>query len=108
MKFNSACIKPLIISVCMSAAIVSELAGAQQKSMTIEELEQYIQEQKAALEEVIINRDETEKKALEVREALEEQDARRQLVEEELDMLCTEQEALKPGTYDECTAAKDS
>lgn len=92
----------------MSATLVSGLVSAQQKSMTIEELEQYIEEQKAALEEVIINRNETEKKALEVREALEEQDARRQLVEEELDMLCTEQEALKPGTYEECKAGKDN
>jgi len=108
MKFISGSANLVGTSLLISVVLLASTAHAQQKSLTIEELEQYIQEQKATLEEVKANRDETEKKAQEVRDALEAQEARRVLLEEELDMLCTEQETLKPGTYDECKASGDS
>lgn len=87
---------------------LSGTATAQQKQLSVEELEKYISEQKEVLEEVRANRDETEKKADEVREALAEQEARKALVEEELDTLCQEQEELKPGSYDECRTQHSS
>lgn len=81
---------------------------AQQKAMTIEELETYIGEQKAALDKVKANRDETEQKALEIQDALAEQDARRLAVEKELEALCNEQEELKPGSLDSCKQNSES
>ena len=92
----------------LTLSLATTVADAQQKSMTIQELEQYIQEQKVALEEVKANRDETEKKAQQVRAALAEQEARKALAEEELDMLCKVQEELIPGTYDDCKVDNDS
>ena len=83
-------------------------AQAQQKELSVEELEKYIEEQKAALSEVEANREETEAKARKVRDALAEQDARRARVQEELETLCKEQEEIKPGTYDDCAAKTDS
>ena len=108
MKFNSFSAMLTIPSVLVALAMLTPVAIAQQQSMTIEELEQYIEEQKAALEEVKANREETEKKALEVREALEVQEARRTLVEEELEMLCKQQEELKPGSYEDCKSNKNN
>jgi cell division protein FtsB len=100
----AAVLPKLVIALCLS---VPGLAAAQQK-LSVEELESYIAEQKAALEAVRANRDETERKAQEIRDALAEQEARRALVEEELETLCKEQEALKPGSYETCTSQSDS
>lgn len=93
----------LAMSLCLSGG-----AMAQQKQLSVEELEKYIAEQKEVLEEVRANRDETAEKAEKVREALAEQEARKALVEEELDTLCKEQEELQPGSYDECRSQHDS
>ena len=81
---------------------------AQQKQLSVEELEQYISEQKAAFDAVRENRDATEKKAQAVRDALAEQSARREKVEAELNALCEEQEKLQSGSYEQCLAALDS
>ena len=108
MKFISGSTNLALASAALTLSLLTTVVGAQQKSMTIEELEQYIEEQKATLAEVKANREDTQKKAQEVRDALEEQDARRALIEEELDILCKEQEELKPGTYDECKTGSDS
>ncbi len=87
----------LAMSLCLSG-----VAMAQQKQLSVEELEKYISEQKELLEEVRANRDETAEKAEQVRDALAEQEAHKALVEEELNTLCQEQEELKPGSYEEC------
>lgn len=105
--------KARIREVLYSVAIVTSLAApalssAQQKELSVDELEQYIAEQKQALEEVRANREASEKKASEVQEALDEQEARRQRVEDEMKALCTEQEALKPDSFDECMQQSDS
>lgn len=91
-------------------ALLLSLSGgvAAQQQLSVEELEKYIAEQKEVLEEVRANRDETKRKADEVREALAEQEARKALVEDELDTLCKEQEALKPGSYDACRIQQGS
>jgi len=83
-------------------------AQAEQQELSVEELEKYIEEQKAALAEVEANRDETESKARKVRDALAEQEARRERVREELEALCKEQDAINPGSYDDCAAETDS
>ena len=87
---------------------VPVLAAAQQKQLSVEELEAYIAEQKIVLEEAQANRDKTQKKVDKVMEALVEQDARKARVEEELEALCKEQEELKPGTYEDCKSYSDS
>jgi len=84
------------------------LAQAEQQEMSVEELEKYIEKQKAALAEVEANRDETESKAREVRDALAEQEARRERVREELEALCKEQDAIDPGSYEDCADVTDS
>lgn len=85
-------------------SVLPILASAQQ-TMTVEELENYIEEQKAALAQVEANRAETAQKAEEINTALEEQQARRAEIEAEFKSLCEEQEKLKPGSLDACMAA---
>ena len=65
--------------------------------MTLEELEAYIAEQKAALERVEENREITREKERRVREELERREARRQELEEELRSLCEERAAVVAG-----------
>jgi len=90
---------PLIV-----ALLVLPTVALAQQNMTVEELEQYIEEQKAALAQVEANRAETAKKAEEVNAALREQEARRSEIEAEFKALCEEQEKLKPDSFDECMA----
>jgi predicted phage gp36 major capsid-like protein len=84
------------------------MAIAQQKQLSVEELEAYIAEQKVVLEEARANRDKTQQKVEKVREALDEQDARKLRVEEELETLCKEQEELNPGSYNNCKSHSNS
>lgn len=102
--------KSLLGVIAVSACLVWSPASvlAQQKELTVEELEKYIEQQKAELEEVLANREQTEAKAQAVRDALAEQEARQLSVEEELEKLCNEREVLEPGTYDECMAQSNN
>lgn len=95
----------LLLGLCLCIPVV---AAAQQKQLSVEELETYIAEQKIVLDEVLDNRDKTQKKVDKVKQALAEQEARKALVEEELETLCKEQEELKPGTYEECKSNSSS
>ena len=109
MKYNVHAIRVILASVLLALSLgVPVWAAAQQKQLSVEELEAYIAEQKTVLEEAQANRDKTQKKVDEVKEALAEQDARKALVEDELETLCKEQEALKPGTYEDCKSHSDS
>jgi peptidoglycan hydrolase CwlO-like protein len=92
----------LAATLLVFVTLSSVTAVAQQKEMTVEELDQYIQEQKEALEEAISNRDLTVAKVREVQEALAEQDARREQLENEVEELCLELDAADPGSYDDC------
>lgn len=101
-SFDKRCsrvLTPLLLSITLG---LPALAAAQQKSLSIEELEAYIAEQKSVLEEVRANREETARKADEVREALAEQESRLARVEQELDTLCKERDSLQEGSYEEC------
>ncbi len=91
------------LSVLFVLSVLSFFAVAQQ-SMTVDELQQYINEQKEALAQVEANRAETAKKAAEVKAALMEQEARRAEVEAEFKALCEEQDKIKPGSMDDCLA----
>ena len=84
-------------------SFVPSFAAAQQ-TMTIEELEAYIEEQKAALAQVEANRAETAEKAEEINAALQEQEARQAEIEAEFKALCEEQDKLNPGSLDTCLA----
>ena len=109
MKSNVHPMRNVLASALLALSLsVSVMAAAQQKQMSVEELEAYIAEQKIVLEEAQANRDKTQKKVEQVKEALAEQDARKVLVEEELETLCKEQEELKPGTYKDCISHSDS
>ena len=109
MKSNVHPTRSVLASVLLALSLsVPALATAQQKQLSVEELEAYIAEQKIVLQEAQANRDKTQKKVDKVKEALAEQDARKALVEEELESLCKEQEELKPGTYEDCKSHSDS
>ncbi len=109
MKSNVHPSRTVLSSVLLVLSLsVPAMVAAQQKQMSVEELEAYIAEQKIVLEEAQANRDKTQKKVDKVKEALAEQDARKALVEEELETLCKEQEELKPGTYEDCMSHSDS
>ena len=81
-----------------------DLRAADPQTMTVEELERYIAEQKAQLEQVRQNRDLTAEKARRVREALAEKEAERLAREAELAALCEEREAIEPGSIERCLA----
>ena len=79
-------------------------AESERREMTVEELERFIAEQKAALDEVRRNREITADRAREVRAELDEREARRRETEAELEALCKERESLRPGSYEDCVA----
>ncbi len=109
MKCNVHLTRIVFSSVLLALSMsVPVLVAAQQKQLSVDELEAYIAEQKIVLEEAQANRDKTQEKVDKVKEALAEQDARKALVEEELEALCKEQEELKPGTYEDCKSHSDS
>ena len=62
--------------------------------MTLDELEAYIAEQKAALERAEENRRITREKEEKVREELARREARREELERELEALCEERAAV--------------
>lgn len=95
----------VLVMLSLSVPVV---VNAQQKQLSVEELEAYIAEQKVVLEKAQANRDKTQKKVDEVKAALAEQDARKARVEKELEALCKEQEALEPGTYEDCKSHSDN
>jgi hypothetical protein len=105
MKKRSVSLRTALSTALLVGVTLSSMtAVAQQKQMSVEQLEQYILEQKSALEEAIANREATEAKAREVEEALAEQAARREQLEKEVDELCLEHDAVEAGSYDDCKA----
>ncbi len=91
-----------IFFVCVVLAPLG--ASAQQQEMSVEELEAFVEEQKQLLEEAKANREETESRANAVREALAEQEARREQLEKEVTDLCQELVDAGETTMDECKA----
>lgn len=81
--------------------------AAQQKEMTVDELEKFIARKKAALEQVVENRELTEDKARKIQEALEKQDEQQRTLEAEFETLCREQEQVKPDTFEQCMAEQN-
>ena len=92
------------------AAFAAVPLGAQdtdtaERAMTVEELERFIEQRKAALERVRENREITADKANEVERALAEQRERQRAAEDELETLCRERDALEPEGYENCMDA---
>ena len=96
----------VLVATCLSVS--SFVVYAQEKEMTVEELEKYIEEQKKVLEEVRANRDQTQAQAEAIRKELEEQKAHRLMVEEELVALCKDRDVVQPGTFEECVTHADN
>ena len=93
----------LFLPLFFALSLVPSISAAQQ-TMTIEELEAFIEEQKAALAQVEANRAETAEKAAEVNAELKKQEARQAEIEAEFKALCEEQDKLNPGSLDACLA----
>ncbi|MFK7860536.1 MAG: hypothetical protein AB8B64_17085 [Granulosicoccus sp.] len=99
----------LLSSVGLSAGLLFLFGAAlAQESMSLEDLERLVTEQRIALEEAIANRESTAAQAAEVQKELDAAEARSREVEEELHALCEEQELLKEGTYDSCIKSEGS
>lgn len=86
----------------VSAAVAQDSAP---QEMTLDELEAYIAEQKAALESVIANKEKTEREVENVQQALEQITARESEFVAEIEALCDEREELEPGTREGCLTA---
>jgi len=93
----------LTLLLAMLASTSSALF-AQQKEMTLEELEQYIAEQRDALDLAKQNRDDTKARVEDAQNAIDEQELRHQDLLDEVDTLCREQEELQPGSFADCMA----
>lgn len=99
------------LASAMALALVCAHVSAQSDAgteMTLEQLEAYIAEQKAALETVIENRDLTAEKAESVNEALAAAEAREAEVQAELEALCEEREEIEAGSKGDCLVANGS
>ncbi len=99
---------PRIVALVFTSAtllLCSFTLQAQSKAVTAEELAAHIEKQQAALDAAIENRDNTQKELELKRKALETQEKKQSELETKMKMLCEEQEAVKPGTMDECMAS---
>lgn len=95
-------VRVLFSALILVFGLLSGGAAMAQQEMTPEDLEVYIEKQKAALERVKKNRELTEEKARKAREALAEQEQKRAEIEALLEELCQEREAVEAGTYEAC------
>lgn len=98
----------LLTGVVLSLSLVLSVAYAQEKTLTIEELEAYIAEKKEALELARENQEVTKQKADEIKETLA---AKQQAADEllaEMEELCTAREEVDPGSFEACMENVDS
>jgi predicted Holliday junction resolvase-like endonuclease len=104
-------IKQLFIKVCkVSSCMLLGLgllltSAAAQKALTVEELQAHIEEQQAELEAAIENQESTKKELEMQRKALEAQSAKQEELEASMKKLCEEQEAVKPGSMEDCMSS---
>lgn len=92
----------------MAAGLLTiALNATAQQSMTVEELEAYIEQKRTELDAAIDQRDVTLEKQAELDQKRAEQEARQQKLEEELRTLCEEREAAEPGTLEACLKEMD-
>lgn len=90
-----------VATVAIGFVVLTSVTHAQ-KSMTVEELEVYIQEKKDELGDSIKKRDASVEKQKELESMLAEQDARQAEIEQELRTLCEEREEAEPGSLVAC------
>jgi plasmid maintenance system antidote protein VapI len=102
-----ALMKVAVVVGLLSLSLAVTPVAAQQKEMTVEELEKFIARKKAALEQVVENRELTEEKARKIQEALDKQDEQQKALEAEFETLCREQEQVKPDTFEQCMAEQN-
>lgn len=94
------------VGVCalLGMGVICTSAFAQ-KALTAEELEEHIKEQQAELEAAIENQENTKKELEMQRKALEVQAAKQAELEASMKKLCEEQEAVQPGSMENCMAS---
>jgi len=96
---NVSCGVAVVIGLTASTAMA-------QQSISPEELQALIEKKQAALQAAIENRDKTQRELEAKRVAFEAQQAEKVKIEAKMKELCEEQEALKPGSMDDCMAGK--
>jgi len=77
-------------------------------TMSVEELEAFIEEQKEALEAAIAERDRNMAAQKEIEEQLEAQKAKQAEIEKELEVLCDERKQLDPDSKSDGACSTDS
>jgi len=90
-----------LTAVALGLLMLSVGASAQQ-SMSVDELEAYIEKKKDELNAAVEQREETAMKQEALEEKRAEQLARQERIEQELRKLCDEREEAKPGSKAAC------
>ena len=97
----------LTLKALFSAAVASGFlffasAVQAQQEMSVEELEAFILEKKAALDASVEDRDSNMEEQKKLGSMLEEQEAKQKKIEQELRALCDEREEAEPGSLSAC------
>ena len=100
-------LKSLSCAVFVIGLNVAAPAVQAQQSMTVEQLEAFIQEKREKLQMAIEERDATVERQQAMNEKLEEQVVRQQQIEQELRNLCNEREEVQPGSLTQCLIELD-
>ena len=95
-------------AVFLTTALLVSTAGFAQENMSVEELEEQLEQERVALQEAIANREATAARVEEIKQALAESESQKGEVEEEIAALCEEQESLVPGSLEECLSENAS
>jgi len=93
--------KIAVVSAICVVLLMSQ-AQAQSGSMSAQELQNRLDEQRAALEEVISNRSATQFMTEQLQTELDKAKSRKEKVEQELKELCKRQSELTNGSVQEC------
>lgn len=94
----------------ISAVFLMAMASAstaQDNALSADELEKLVAEQKAALEQVIANRSETQEMAEKLRGELADSKERKAMVQKNLEDLCKQQDELQTDSYKDCMKSSD-
>lgn len=91
-----------VLVVVFCVALFGAGTTTAQQSMTVEELEAYIEKKKQSLQNAVDQREATLKEQQAIEKQREEQQARQQQIEQELRDLCEQREATEPGSLQSC------
>ena len=95
----------VVLGAVLTIGLISSIAFAQQ-ALSAEELKAHIEKQQVALDAAIANRDKTQQELEAKRLAFEAQSTKQAEIETRMKELCEEQEAVLPGSMENCMSGK--